>query len=66
MASDAMYFSWTARVQALIRKVDAAGAGPLLETTQAYEQLDGAARELRDTLKDFRENPQKYLRLKVF
>lgn len=66
MSSDAAYAAWSASLQSLIQKVDDAGAGPLLETSQVYEQLDGAARELRDTLKDFRESPQKYLRLKVF
>jgi phospholipid/cholesterol/gamma-HCH transport system substrate-binding protein len=66
MSSDAAYAAWTASVQSLIRKVDEANSSPLLETSQAYEQLDGAARELRDSLKDFRENPQKFLRLKIF
>jgi len=66
MSSDAMYTAWTGSVQSLIQEVDEAGSSPLLETSQAYEQLDGAARDLRDTLKDFRDNPKKFLRLKLF
>jgi phospholipid/cholesterol/gamma-HCH transport system substrate-binding protein len=66
MSSDAMYTAWTRSLQALIQKVDEANSSPLLEASQAYEQLDGAARELRDALKDFREDPQKFLRLKLF
>jgi ABC-type transporter Mla subunit MlaD len=64
--SDAMYSAWNGRVQALIQTVDDANAGPLLETSQWYEQLDGAAREMRDNLKDFRASPQKFLRIKLF
>jgi len=66
IASDAMYAAWNAQVQSLIQKVDAANTSPLMLTPAVYEQLDGAAREMRDSLKDLRENPQKYLRIKVF
>ncbi len=31
-----------------------------------FEGWNGAAQEMQKTLKDFRENPRKYLRLKVF
>jgi hypothetical protein len=31
-----------------------------------YENLNGEARELRDTLREFRQNPRKFLRLKIF
>jgi phospholipid/cholesterol/gamma-HCH transport system substrate-binding protein len=64
--SEAMYSAWNSRVQALIQTVDQTNAGPLFETSQWYEQMDGAAREMRDNLKDFRENPQKFLRIKLF
>jgi phospholipid/cholesterol/gamma-HCH transport system substrate-binding protein len=64
--SEDMYSAWNGRLQALIASVDNANAGPLLITSQWYEQLDGAAREMRDNMKDFRENPQKFLRMKLF
>lgn len=64
--SEAMYSAWNGRVQALIRSVDDANAGPLFLSSQWYEQLDGAAREMRDSLKDFREDPRKFTRLKLF
>ena len=61
-----MYSAWNARLQSLIRSVDDTNAGPLFTTSQWYEQLDGAAREMRDSIKDFRGNPRKFLRLKLF
>jgi phospholipid/cholesterol/gamma-HCH transport system substrate-binding protein len=66
VSSEAMYSAWNGRLQSLIRSVDDTNAGPLFTNSQWYEQLDGAAREMRDTMKDFRENPQKFLRLKLF
>jgi len=41
-------------------------ADPLLNSTALYESLVGSTGEARETIKDFRENPRKYLRLKVF
>jgi phospholipid/cholesterol/gamma-HCH transport system substrate-binding protein len=40
--------------------------GELLDSPQLYESLTGSLRKLQALLKDFRENPRKYLRLKVF
>jgi len=37
-----------------------------LTTTAVYENLDGSLRKLRENVRDFRLNPRKYLRLKVF
>jgi len=51
---------------ALIESVDAFNRGPGMTTTQAYDNLNGFARELQGTLRDFRQNPRKYMRLKVF
>jgi hypothetical protein len=31
-----------------------------------YDNLQGMARELQTTSKEFRENPQKFLRIKLF
>ena len=38
----------------------------MLTTTAVYENFKGMAKELQETVKDFRENPRKFLRLKVF
>jgi hypothetical protein len=31
-----------------------------------YDSLTGASREMTQTFRDFRQNPKKFLRLKVF
>jgi phospholipid/cholesterol/gamma-HCH transport system substrate-binding protein len=64
--SDQMYADWNRLVISLIQGVDAFNANPLLNRSDSYDSLNGAAKEMRDTLKDFRENPRKYMRLKVF
>ncbi len=38
----------------------------MLTTSAVYDNLQGMAKELQTTTKDFRENPKKYLRFKVF
>jgi phospholipid/cholesterol/gamma-HCH transport system substrate-binding protein len=46
--------------------VDAFNAGPLLTSQEIYESLLGATTELANTMKDFRTNPKKFLRMKLF
>ncbi len=59
----------------LLRQTDAmlaslnAGEGPIgnyLRDPRVYESLNGSLRNLQAFLADFRENPKKYLRYKVF
>jgi phospholipid/cholesterol/gamma-HCH transport system substrate-binding protein len=66
MRSDTLYTDWNRRVLSLIESVDAFNQGPAMTTSQAYDNLNGFARELQDTMRDFRQNPRKYMRLKVF
>ncbi|MCU1234300.1 MAG: Mammalian cell entry related domain protein [Candidatus Solibacter sp.] len=66
MTSDAEYSGWTKQVRAMIQSVDAFNASPMLTTSAAYDNFTGMARELQGTVKEFRENPRKFLRLKVF
>ncbi len=40
-------------------------AGRLLHDKQLYDNLNGAANELRGLVTDIRKDPQKYLRVKV-
>ena len=63
--SDA-YAGWNRSLAALIQNVDESNAGPLFNTTEMYDNLTGAAREMTATFRDFRQNPKKFLRLKVF
>jgi phospholipid/cholesterol/gamma-HCH transport system substrate-binding protein len=66
MRSDQQYQDWSRMVTSLIQSVDELSVSPLLNRSDTYENLNGFARELRDTVRDFREHPGKYLRTKVF
>jgi phospholipid/cholesterol/gamma-HCH transport system substrate-binding protein len=64
--SDELWTSMNSWVNSLARSVDEFNTGPVFGSPQQYESWSGSARELERTMRDFRENPQKYLRLKVF
>ena len=64
--SDAAYTGWTKQAVSLIRNVEEFNANPMLTRSDVYDNLNGMARDLQSTMKDFRGNPQKFLRLKVF
>jgi phospholipid/cholesterol/gamma-HCH transport system substrate-binding protein len=66
VASDRLYTDWNSRIASLIRAVDEFNAGPALSSSQLYDSLNGAAKELGETLRDLRSDPQKFLRIKVF
>jgi phospholipid/cholesterol/gamma-HCH transport system substrate-binding protein len=71
IAGDSAYVEWNRRVGAFIEKVDAlssgeGGMGQMLSNAQTYESLNGALRELQSTVKEFRQDPQKFLRIKLF
>src|ERR1017187_9748819 len=66
MRSDTLYTDWNRRLLSLIESVDAFNRGPAMTTSAAYDNLNGFARELQDTVRDFRQNPRKFLRIKVF
>jgi phospholipid/cholesterol/gamma-HCH transport system substrate-binding protein len=66
LKSDGMYEEWNRSLTALAQKVDEANTNPLMETTAAYDNLNGLAARTRDTLREFREDPKKFLRLRVF
>jgi hypothetical protein len=53
-------------VAAIVRKVDEFNAGPMLTTSAVYDNLRGMAEELQATTREFRENPRKFLRIKLF
>jgi len=64
--SDDLYVGWNRGLASLIQQVDRMNASPLFNSAEVYESLDGWAREMENSVRDFREHPQKYLRLKVF
>ena len=66
MTSPRAYDDWTRQAAAVIRQVDDFNASPMLTASDVYDNLQGMAKELQTTTKDFRENPQKFLRIKLF
>ena len=60
------YAGWDRQVLSLIQKVDEFNANPVLASSAMYESLNGAAREAQRGIQEFRENPNKFLRLKLF
>jgi hypothetical protein len=64
--SNEAYTGWNRSLSALIQNVDEANSGSLFNTTEMYDSLNGAAKEMTATFRDFRQNPKKFLRLKVF
>lgn len=66
LKDDAAYVNMQATLRNLNDMVNSVSAGPLLTGTELYESLNGSSRDARIFIRDFRLNPQKYLRLKVF
>jgi phospholipid/cholesterol/gamma-HCH transport system substrate-binding protein len=64
--SAADYGDWSRQLSGLIRTVDEFNASPPMATSEVYDSLSGMTRELQHTMRDFRLDPRKYLRLKVF
>jgi hypothetical protein len=66
MKSDTAYRDWAVRVESILQKVDEFNASPMLTTSSVYDNLEGMAKEFQAAGQEFRENPRKFLRLKVF
>lgn len=66
IAGDRMYRDWNLALQSVVLSVDRFNTRPDMLNAQTYESLNGSVREFGDSLRDFRTNPKKYLRLKIF
>jgi len=66
LISDRAHTDWTKQVSTIMQSLDAFNAGPLLTRSEVYENFNGMAKELQVSVREFRENPKKYLRLKLF
>jgi phospholipid/cholesterol/gamma-HCH transport system substrate-binding protein len=66
MQSDVLYNGWNRSLASFIQKVDEMNANPLFSSSAAYDNLNGFARDIGATVRDFRQDPKKFLRLKVF
>src|SRR5262249_37485263 len=66
VSSDSMYRDLNRSLTHVIRSVQDLNANPMIAGSHTYENLNGAARELRNAIHDFRQDPRKYLRMKMF
>jgi phospholipid/cholesterol/gamma-HCH transport system substrate-binding protein len=66
LQSDEQYVAWNRALGSLIRALDTARTNPLLMTSDIYDNLNGMLSQMRGTVRDFREHPEKFLRIKVF
>ena len=65
LKSDTLYQTWNRNLSELIRAVDNFNAAALLNDVQLYESLLGATMEMGRNVKDLRENPKKFLRMRM-
>lgn len=66
MASDETYAGWNRALGALIQQVDQINTSSAFNSSLAYDNLTGSARELRNSVHDFRRDPRKFMRIKLF
>ena len=64
--SDDLYLDWSRRLAGLVRTVDDFNAGPAFSNSLLYDNLTGMSREMGALAHDLRENPRKYLGIKIF
>jgi phospholipid/cholesterol/gamma-HCH transport system substrate-binding protein len=60
------YEQWLATLRKLNLAVAELANSPGFENAQMYESLSGSAKSAENFLREFRQNPQKFLRIKVF
>jgi phospholipid/cholesterol/gamma-HCH transport system substrate-binding protein len=66
LTSDQKYQDLVESLRQLNVVVTNLSTGPLFEHSQLYESLNGSSKSAEQFLREFRNNPQKYLRIKVF
>ena len=66
LQSDDLYVSWNRNVASMVLAVARFDATPEMETTSVYDNLTGMMSQWRKTIAEFREHPQRYLRLSMF
>ena len=66
LQSDEMYKVWNRSVTSLIQAVDQFNTDPMFRTSEVYDNLNGFAAGTAKSLRDFRQDPRKYLRMRLF
>jgi len=65
-ALDESYASWNRTLASFVRQVDAVNTSRMFSNSLDYDNLAGFAREMRQSVREFRQDPKKYLRLELF
>jgi len=63
LASDEQFDQWSRGLASLIQGVESFNTNPLISSSELYDSLNGFATELRDRVKEFRQDPRKFLRV---
>lgn len=66
LQSDEQYAGWNRMLASFLQNVDEMAANPMLGTSAEYESWIGMAKQMREGLQDFRKDPKKFLRIKLF
>jgi phospholipid/cholesterol/gamma-HCH transport system substrate-binding protein len=66
MASDEQFNAWSRGLASLIKGVAEFNTNQVMSNSEMYDNLTGFATELRDSVKEFRQDPRKFLRLGPF
>jgi phospholipid/cholesterol/gamma-HCH transport system substrate-binding protein len=71
LASDSAYREWQTRLAGWINSIDAldsgeGGLGQMFSNAETYESLNGKLQDLATTMREFRQNPEKFMRFKLF
>jgi hypothetical protein len=71
LADDAAYTRWVSVINGLIRNIDElnrgeGSMGTLFVSAQPYESMTGSSRDLAQSLSEFREDPQSFVRITIF
>lgn len=65
VGSDDQYREWNRSLASIIQQVDEMNASPLFSSSAAYDNLNGFFSEMQNAVKEFRQDPRKFLRLKL-
>lgn len=66
LRSEAGYEGMVHTADSLLQAVDEFNTSPLMRNSSVYDNLTGLSKEFGALMKDFRENPKKYMWFKVF
>jgi len=64
--SDTLYADLNRSLLSLAARLDQIDQSPLFSSQEMYDNLNGMVSEVANSMRDFRQNPKKFLRLKVF